>query len=232
MKEKKIYPKTHYERGEELFNIISHLVGTVLAVAAAALMIVKVSLRAADGAYPHPALAIVSICIYGAGLIILYLMSTLYHSRKEGRARAVLQRIDHCSVAILIAATYMPFTLIGLVNKGTAPTDFIWGIVIASVVLALGILVIVFNAINVHRFKLFCMIAYLLMGWCVIIRIYHVYLAIGLASFLFLLFGGIVYTVGVFFYQKKSIKYNHAIWHLFVLGGSILQFISVYWFLL
>lgn len=214
-----------YSRGEEWVNIITHLAGAVLAVAAAILMMIKV---AAKG---EGALAITSICLFSVALINLYVMSTLYHAQPVGKTRrAVFRRFDHCSVALLIAGTYAPYMLIGLGRAGGA--DRIWGIVIASVVLGLAVLVIVFNAINVNRFKVVCMICYIVMGWSCVIRVTALVRAIGWPCFALLLTGGVIYTLGLIFYRIKKIRYNHAIWHFFVLGGSILHFVSVYFFLI
>jgi hemolysin III len=213
-----------YTKAEEWINILSHLVGSVLAVAASAAMIVRISLH-----FTH-ASAVVAVCLFSLALMNLYIMSTLYHAQPFGKVRrAVFRRFDHCSVALLIAGTYAPYMLIGLYNMGGSAR--IWGIVIASVVLAMAVLVIVFNAINVHRFKVFCMIAYVLMGWACVIRV-DLLLKLPGACFWYLLAGGIVYTVGMIFYRIKKIPLNHAIWHIFVLGGSILHFVSVFCYLL
>lgn len=214
-----------YGKGEERVNIITHLVGAALAVAATVLMLVKAITT--DNAQP---LTIVAISLFSLSLINLYTMSTLYHSMPIGKTRrAVFRRFDHCSVALLIAGTYAPYMLIGFVRMGGATR--IWGIVIACVVLATALLVIVFNSINVAKFKVFNMICYILMGWCCVIRADRL-IALGWGCFGFLLAGGIIYTVGLIFYRFKKIKYNHAIWHFFVLGGSVLHFVSIYFFML
>lgn len=214
-----------YSRSEERINIITHLVGAVLAVAATVLMLVRVINE--EGVRT---LSIVSIALFSLSLINLYLMSTLYHSMPLGKTRrAVFRRFDHCSVAFLIAGTYAPYMLIGFVRMGGSTA--VWGIVIAAVVLALSVLVIVFNSINVAKFKLFNMICYIIMGWCCVIRVDKL-IALGWGCFGFLLAGGILYTVGLVFYRVKTIKYNHAIWHFFVLGGSILHFVSIYCFMI
>lgn len=213
-----------YSRAEERINIVTHLAGAVLAIVASVLMIVRVSMR-----FTH-APAVVAVCLFSLSLINLYVMSTLYHAQPVGKVRrAVFRRFDHCSVAFLIAGTYAPYMLIGLFDMGGSAR--VWGIVIASVVLMLALLVIVFDAINVNKFKVFCMIAYVIMGWACVIRV-DLLLKMPGASFWFLLSGGIVYTAGLIFYRIKSIKFNHAIWHFFVLGGSVLHFISVYCYLL
>lgn len=212
-----------YGRSEEITNIVSHLVGTVAAVAASVLMIVKAAITG------NP-LSVVSISLFSASLIALYLMSTLYHSQPIGkRRRAVFRRFDHCSVALLIAGTYAPYMLIGFAGMGLAMK--IWGIVIASVVLLMAVLVVVFNAVNPHKFKVFSMIAYIVMGWACVIRVDALY-ALGVGAFWFLLGGGFAYSLGIIFYKIKKIPFNHAIWHFFVLIGSVLHFISIYFYIL
>lgn len=213
-----------YSRGEETANIITHLVGALLAVAGGALALRRVILA---GAQP---LAVTSVALYVFSLITMYVMSTLYHSMPVGyRRRAVFRRFDHCSIALVIAGTYAPYMLIGLVRMGGSAE--VWGIVIASVVLAMAVLVVVFNAINVARFRVFCMIAYVIMGWSCVIRI-DLLLQMPGHTLMFMLLGGAVYTVGILFYRIKRIPWNHAIWHLFVIGGSVLQYISIYCYLL
>lgn len=213
-----------YSRGEEWANIITHMVGAALAVAASACMLVRVSLSGLG------ALAIVSVALYSFSLIVLYVMSTLYHAMPVGyKRRAVFRRFDHCSIALLIAGTYAPYMLIGLVQMGGSAA--VWGIVIASVILAMAILVITFNAIDVAKFRVFSMIAYVLMGWACVLRIDLVIKLPGHA-FLFLILGGVAYTVGILFYRIKRIPWNHAIWHLFVIAGSVWHFVSIYCYLL
>lgn len=213
-----------YSRVEEWFNRISHLVGSALAGVAGILMLYRVCTH-----NPRP-LPIVAVSLFTFALIELYVMSTLYHWQPYGKTRrAVFRRFDHCSIALLIAGTYAPYMLIGLVDMGGSSA--IWGIVIASVVLALAVLVIVFNAINVNKFKVFCMIAYVCMGWACVIRA-DLLLKLPGACFWYLLAGGIVYTVGIIFYRIKKMPFNHAIWHFFVMAGSALHFVSVYCYLL
>ena len=223
-----------YSKGEETANIISHALGALLSVIASVFMIVKVSYSGAAPVVGSP-LAIVSVCLYSFCLIELYIMSTLYHAQPLGKTRrAVFRRFDHCGVALLIAGTYAPYMLIGLsiLGRAAAFANFVWGIVIASVVLGMAVLVIVFNAINVQKFRVFSLIAYVVMGWACVIRLPALYSAIGVGAFWFLLSGGIVYTVGILFYRIKKIPWHHFIWHLFVLAGSALHFISIYCYIL
>lgn len=209
-----------YSKKEEWFNRISHLVGASLSLIASALMIVKVSLSGLG------ALAIVSVCLFSFSLLVLYIMSTLYHWQPVGkRRRAVFRRFDHCSIALLIAGTYAPFMLIGMYAESK-----VWAIVLASVVLGFAVLSVVFNAIDVNKFKVYCLISYVVMGWACVIRIDL--LVRNLPAFIFLIAGGIVYTAGIIFYRIKSIPNNHAVWHMFVMGGSILHFVAIYFYLI
>ncbi len=223
--EKKTGNQIAYSRGEEKINVITHLIGTVLSAAAAVFMLVKVCT-----AQPVSALSVVAVSLFSLALINLYLMSTLYHSMPLGKTRrAVFRRFDHCSIAFLIAGTYAPYMLIGFNRLGGSTA--VWGIVIASVVLAIAVLVIVFNAVSPEKFRVFNMVCYVLMGWCCVIRADKL-IALGWGCFGFLLAGGVLFTVGVVFYRIKKIKFNHAIWHMFVLMGSALHFVSVYCYLL
>lgn len=215
----------YYSRGEEITNIVTHIVGAALSAVAAALMLVKVCTLT-----PVNALHIVAVSLFSFALISLYTMSALYHSMPLGKTRrAVFRRFDHSSVALLIAGTYAPYMLIGFDRMGGSTR--IWGIAIASVVLGIAVLVVTLSAVNVAKFRIVNMICYVAMGWCCVIRVDKL-IALGWGCFGFLLAGGIVYTVGILFYRIKRIKFNHAIWHLFVLAGSALHFTSVYFYLL
>lgn len=219
-REKRAANQIIYSKKEEWINRITHLVGAVLALIGSALMIVKVSLSGLG------ALAIVSVCLYSFSLLMLYIMSTLYHWQPVGkRRRAVFRRFDHCSIALLIAGTYAPFMLIGMYSANK-----VWAIVLASVVLFFAVLSVVFNAIDVNKFKVYCLISYVVMGWACVIRIDL--LVNPLPSFILLIVGGVVYTAGIIFYRIKSIPYNHAIWHFFVLAGSALHFAAIYFYLI
>lgn len=157
-------------------------------------------------------------------LIILYLMSTLYHSFKPTcKAKKVFRVFDHCSIFLLIFGSYTPYTLVIL--EGAV------GWVIFSIILALTILGITLNAINLEKFKVLSMICYIGMGWLVIFAFKDIYENLHPTGFLFLLLGGIVYTIGaIIFGLGRKIKYMHSLWHFFVLAGSILQFFSIYWY--
>lgn len=214
-----------YGKGEELTNIITHAIGAVLSVVGLILLMIKVvSLNYAP-------VGIVSCFIYGLAMICMFTISTLYHAMPFGtRRRAVFRRLDHCSISILIFGTYAPLMLIGMMSGPRA--DLIWGYVLFSIVAAMAILSIVFNAINVTKFKVFSLIAYVVMGWACIIRIHRIVALCGWGCVGFLLGGGLFYSIGIIFYAIKKIPFNHAIWHLFVLGGAIMHFVCIYTYLI
>ncbi len=195
-------------------------------------MIVTAALGVADGKYGG--MAVTGVACFTAALIITYVISAIYHASRYGSAlRSVMRRFDHCSIALLIAGSYLAYSIIGLIVHGTdQPADTVWGIVISSVVGLLAVIVIVFNGISVEKFKVFTFIAYIVMGWMIIFRVYHLFLAIGLPAFMLLLGGGLAYTAGTPFYKIDKIPYNHAIWHLFVLAGSVFMICGVQFYLL
>lgn len=201
--------------GEEIANSISHGVGAGLSVAALVLLIVR-SVTTSSGA-----IGVVSASIYGGSLVILYLLSCLYHALAKTRARKVFQVLDHCSIFILIVGTYTPISLCYI--KGAIGWT-IFGINAGCMVLG-----IVFNAINMERWKKASLVLYVIMGWLIVISIKSI-LTFPPAALWFLVLGGVSYTVGIIFYKKKELKFFHFIWHIFVLGGSILQFFCVYFY--
>lgn len=221
-----------YTVGEERFNWITHLVGLVLSIAASVLMIIKSVGSYQNGTYG--ASGIVAVCLFSFGLIAVYAISMSYHLTRYGSlTRTIMRRFDHCTITLLIAGSYMPYMLIGLYAYGTSqPADMIWGIVIASLVIAMAIAVIVLNIVGIQKFRYLTLAFYIGMGWMIVIRIYHLFLAIGWAAILLLLGGGVAYTVGVLFYKYKKIPFGHGIFHIFVIIGSALMFASVYFFIL
>lgn len=201
-----------YTLGEELFSAISHGLSALGAVAALVLLLVFCE---------KTPMKVTSISIYGATLILLYTISTLYHSLGINRAKVVFRSIDHCTVFLLIAGTYTPITLVCLGG--------VTGWVLFGIVWAAAVLGVVLNAVNVERFKVFSMICYLAMGWVVIFAMKTVWLSLSHTGFVCLLVGGISYTVGAILYGiGKKIPYMHSIFHLFVTAGSILHAVTVW----
>ena len=206
-----------YTLSEELFNSISHGIGACLSVAALVLCVVR-------AAFLSTAAGVVGAAIYGATLVIMYCMSTLYHAITNQTARYVFRVFDHTSIYLLIAGTYTPITLVTLKGPmGWTLFGIVWGI---------AVLGIIFNSINIERFKKFSMVSYIVMGWAVVIGANQMISRLPKGGLLFLLLGGIAYTVGIIFYALKKKKYMHSVWHFFVLAGSILQFFAIYIYVL
>lgn len=205
-----------YSIGEEIFNSITHGIGVGLAIAGLVLLIVRAVRHAPTeflGSY------VTGVSLFGASMIILYLMSTLYHALTPYGAKKVFAIFDHCSIYILIAGTYTPFCLAFLRGAlGWSIFGVIWG---------LAVLGIVFYSIFGSKMRVLSVITYILMGWMIIFAFKSVKQAIPSISLAFLLSGGVAYMVGVIFYAMKKIKWTHCIWHLFVLMGTVLHFFSV-----
>ena len=206
-----------YTKGEEIFNMTTHIVGGALGVVALVLCIIFAAIH-------HNAYGVISSIIYGITMILLYTMSSIYHGlRPNTTAKKVFQVLDHCSIFLLIAGSYTPFALCTLREESTVLGWNIFGII-----WGLAILGIILNAIDLKNFKIFSMICYLIMGWCIIVKINVVIERLGWTGFSLLLAGGIVYTIGAIFYGVgKKKKYMHSIFHLFIFAGSLLQFLCI-----
>lgn len=201
-----------YSLGEEIFSSVTHGIGAGLGIAALVLLVVF-------AAKAHNVYGVVSGALYGATLIILFLMSTLYHAIAAKGAKKVFRVMDHCSIYLLIAGTYTPVALCSLRSEG--------GWVLFGIVWGVTILGIVLNAINMEKFKLISLISYIVLGWAIVAWWGPVAANVAPAGIALLLAGGIVYMLGVVFYCLKKVAYMHSIWHIFVLGGSILHFFAV-----
>ena len=199
----------------ERFNGYSHLAGALLSLAGLVLLVVYASLRG-------DAWNVAAVSIYGATLVLVYATSTLYHSLR-GRAKAVLQRLDHCAIYLLIAGSYTPFALVTLRGPwGWSLFGVIWGLALIGIAQELWI---------GRRTRVFSMVIYLLMGWLALIAARPLMTALPAGGFAWLLAGGLFYTVGIgFFLYDAKFRHFHGIWHLFVLAGSACQFVSVFWY--
>jgi hemolysin III len=196
----------------ERFNSISHLVGAGLAVAGTAVLVVLAA-RLGD---PWK---ITSFSIYGAMLVTLYLFSTLYHSVR-GRAKDVLRKFDHCSIYLLIAGSYTPFSLVSI--RGP------WGWSLLGVVWALAVVGIVQEIWLARGARVVSLAIYLAMGWLALVAVWPLWQALRADGFAWLLAGGALYTVGIIFYvADRKVRYGHGIWHVFVMGGSSCHFLAV-----
>ncbi|MBS6475851.1 MAG: hemolysin III family protein [Clostridiales bacterium] len=204
-------PKPMYTLGEELFNAISHGLGSLLGMVGLVLMLfTSVPTGSVKG--------IISCTVYGLSLIVLYTMSTLYHALTHPTAKKVFRIFDHCTIYLLIAGTYTPFSLLTIGGTfGWCLFAFQWGLAILGIVL---------NAVNMKKFKIISMTLYILMGWSIILKISAVLVSLSTPGLLLLIGGGILYTAGLIFFGLKK-KYMHSVWHLFVLGGSVLHLLCV-----
>lgn len=207
---------SYYEPREERFNIWSHFIGFLLSIVALVVLVVKSSLV---GNVWH----IVSYSIYGASMMLLYLASTLYHSAKTPKIRARLNVFDHAAIYVLIAGTYTPYTLVTL--NGVA------GWVLFGLTWGVAILGIVFKLFYTGKYDKLSTIMYVLMGWMAIFAIKPLFENLSVPGLIWLGLGGIFYTVGAFIYSREKIAYNHAIFHIFVLLGSISHFVSIFFYI-
>lgn len=211
----RILPK--YTKGEEIFNMTSHIVGGALGVVALVLCVVFAAIN--GNVY-----GVVSGAIYGITMIVLYTMSSIYHGLSPKRfSKRVFQVLDHCSIFLLIAGSYTPFALCTIREYDTASGWWIFGII-----WAIAILGIVLNSIDIKKYKIFSMICYLVMGWCIIVRANLLPQLLGIPGFVLLLSGGIAYTIGAILYGVgKKYKWMHSVFHMFILLGSFLQFMCI-----
>lgn len=199
-------------KGEEIANAITHGLGTLLAIAALVLLIVFAALY---GNAWH----VVSFSVFGATLVLLYSASTLYHSLIGPRVKVLFRKFDHMSIYLLIAGTYTPFCLTVLRGWiGWTLFGVVWGCALLGVVL---------KAFYTGKNERLSTILYVMMGWVALIAIKPLFDSVSLTTFILLIGGGICYTLGTLFFVKDTIRYFHSLWHLFVLGGSILHFFAV-----
>ncbi|SEJ56686.1 hemolysin III [Cyclobacterium xiamenense] len=197
---------------EEFANSITHLFGILFSIVAIALLVVFSVLNGSP-------LDVASCSIFGGTILLMYTFSTLYHAFPPGPVKSLLRTFDHISIYFLIAGTYTPFLLIGL--GGTA------GWIYLAIVWGLTLIGLVFKLFYTHRFAKLSLALYLSMGWLAIFFIRPLLAQLSLPTLLLIAAGGLAYTVGVFFYTNKKMRYAHAIWHLFVLGGTVFHFMAI-----
>ena len=211
-----------YTKGEEIFNMVSHILGGILGIVA----IVLLPIAAASH---HNVYGIVSGIIYGVSMLILYCMSSIYHGLSPKlKAKKVFQVIDHCSIFLLIAGSYTPFCLCTLRQY-----DIMTGWIVFSVIWFSAILGIILNSIDLKRFKILSMICYLLMGWCILFKITILPSLLTNVGFALLLTGGIIYTIGAILYGLgKKIKWMHSVFHVCIFFASLLHFLCILLFVM
>lgn len=212
----------YYTKGEEIFNMVSHIVGGALGITATTLCVIIAALH-------HNVYGVISGAVYGAMMIILYCMSSIYHGLHPNlKAKKVFRILDHCAIYLLIAGTYTPFTLCTIREADTALGwvyfGIQWGLAAAGIVL---------NAIDMKKFKTLSMLLYLGLGWCIVFTLKIVFEGIGVGGLVFLLTGGVCYTIGAVIYGiGKKHAYMHSVFHLFVVVGSLLHFFCILFYVM
>lgn len=206
-----------YTKGEEIFNMTSHIVGAALGLIATILCLVF-------SIQHQNVYGIISGIVYGITMIMLYTMSSIYHGLSPKiTSKKVFQVLDHCSIFLLIAGSYTPFALCTIRQNSVVD-----GWLIFTIIWFFAILGIVLNSIDIKKFKVFSMVCYLVMGWCIIFKVNLLLELLGLSGFILLVSGGVAYTIGAVIYGVgKKHRYFHSIFHLFILLGSFLQFLCI-----
>lgn len=201
---------------DEWLNTLTHFLGFLLAVGGVPVLITLAALMGTER-------EIVTFSIFGVALIFTYMSSTLYHYVQPGGLKRILRRLDHLSIYLLIAGSYTPFVIVGLGGAwGWGLFCTLWGLAAVGIAAKLG-----FG----HRFDLLSVIAYVIMGWIGLVAIVPLVRDLPTPSLILVLAGGVSYTIGALFFAWEKLPFNHAIWHVFCLGGSVLQFIAVFFLL-
>ena len=201
-----------YTLSEEIMNAVTHGIGVGLGIAGLIVLLIFGH---------HDALTVTSVSIFGATMIMLYLVSTLYHALGVNKAKKLFRIFDHCTIFLLIAGTYTPIALLCFGGAtGWLMFGIVWGVAVLGIVL---------NAIDLHRFRKFSMACYIGLGWLVVFFFKPLIEHLDRTSIIYLIVGGILYTVGAVIYAAgKKVKYMHSVWHLFVLGGTIFHYFVIY----
>jgi len=206
-----------YSLGEDIANSITHGIGAVFSLLGTALLLY----RAAVGG--GSSLHLASFAIYGTTLVLLHVSSTLYHALRAPAARRVFWVFDHCSIYLLIAGTYTPFLLLSLWGR--------WGLTMLVTIWSLAIIGIVLKSVFIGRLRRLSLVFYLLMGWMIVLAAREVWIKVPHQALIYVAVGGGLYTLGTIFFGWKRLPYNHAIWHLFVLGGSACHYLGILFYL-
>ena len=214
-------PLPNYTKGEEIMNMVTHIVGGALGIVVLVLCVIKAAI------HDH-AIDVVGSAIYGASMIMLYTMSSVYHGLRPNMGKRVLQVIDHCTIYILIAGTYTPVAFSALL-----PVNPVLGWSIFGAEWLLAAIAITLTAIDLRKFRAFSMVCYIGMGWAILPFVKIVLQAMSFNGFMFLLAGGIAYTVGAILYGIGSkVHWMHSVFHIFVVLGSLLQFFAIFFYVL
>lgn len=210
-----------YTKGEEIFNMVSHISGGALGIAVLVLCVITSALNG-------DAYGVVGSAIYGASMVILYTVSSVYHGLKPNKGKKVMQVIDHCTIYLLIAGTYTPI-LFTAIRRESAVTAW----VLFGIEWGLAALAATLTAIDLKKYSKFSMLCYIGMGWGIIFAAKTLFAAVPIKGILLLILGGVSYTVGAIIYAiGKRCRYMHSVFHLFVVLGSLLQFLSILFYML
>lgn len=205
-----------YTKGEEIFNMVSHIVGGAIGVAALVLCVIRSALH-------HNGYGLAGSIVFGVSMILLYTMSSVYHGLRDGMGKRVMQVLDHCTIYLLIAGTYTPILL-----SAMRPIDPVSSWALFAVIWGLAALATTLTAIDLHQFRVFSMICYLGMGWAAVFKLPLMIRALGWPGFILILLGGVSYTVGAVLYgMGKTKRYMHSVFHLFVILGSVLHTLAI-----
>jgi hemolysin III len=205
----------YYSPREELANRLTHGAAALASIPALVVLMI-VAARTGD---PY---RVVSSALFAGSLCAFYVISTLYHSFRRPRVRYVFRILDHAGIYLVIAASYTPFTLVSLrAGSGWVLFAVVWGLAIAGVV---------FKSLMTHRLRFLAPALYVALGWLVVVDLEGLLTAVPSGGLIWLVAGGIAYTVGILFYAIDRIPYNHAIWHLFVIAGSVCHYLAVLWY--
>lgn len=211
-------PLPGFSKGEETFNMISHIVGAAFGVAALILCVVTAAMHGNT-------LGIISGALYGFSMIMVYTISSVYHGLspiKKEKSKKIIRVVDHCDIYGLILGSYLPIALTGFREYNATIAYIVLGFVAITCIVG-----IIFTAIDFTKFSVISNTCYFLAGWCIVLTFYPLLKAFPIGFIAWLLGGGIVYTLGMIFYVSKK-EYSHSIFHLFILGGSVLQFVGIY----
>ena len=209
-------PLPAYTKGEEIFNMVSHIVGGAIGVAALVLCIIV-------SAVHKNGYGLAGSIVYGISMITLYTMSSVYHGLREGTAKRVMQVLDHCTIYLLIAGTYTPILL-----SAMRPIDPVASWVLLGIVWGLSAIAITLTAIDLKKYAVFSMICYIGMGWCVVFKVPLLIQAVTWGGFWLILLGGVCYTVGAVLYgMGRTKRYMHSVFHLCVVAGSVLHLLAI-----
>ena len=209
------YIPNTYSRAEDLANSISHAIGVVLGIAGLMLL-----LSAAGDDFNR----MISALIYGVSIILMFLTSTIYHSITNPTTRVFMKTLDHCAIYLLIAGTHTPFMLVSLDGFG--------GIYYLIAIWTVAVFGIAFKLYFGHRHPKISLASYLAMGWFIVVAGKGMLINVATEGLYLLAAGGLCYTIGAIFYAWKSLVFNHAIWHLFVIAGAAFHFFSIYWYVI